>query len=509
MVMQSGDFSGKKEISIIVVGTGFAGIGMGIKLKENGFNNFTIIEKANEVGGTWRENTYPGAACDIKSHLYSFSFEPNPHWTREFSPQPEILKYLIDVTDKHNLREHIRFNWEMKKASFDDETSTWKVWNQNGEMLEANFVVLGTGPLHIPQIPDIKGMGTFKGPVFHSAKWDHSVDLKGKRIASIGTGASAIQFVPEIAPDAEKLYLFQRTAPWIIPKPDGDINDTMKAIFSDMPVTAQINRALIYAFNEMQVVGFVYSKQIMKMLEKLANMYREKKVKDPELRAKLTPNYTIGCKRILLTNNYYDAVTRSNVDVITDGIKEVGENFIVTNDGKKLEVDVIICGTGFYVANSYQFMNVSGRNGVELNKLWKTTPEAYLGTTVSGFPNAFIMIGPNTGLGHNSMVFMIECQLSYIIDALNTMVEKGYKTMEVKQVIQDKFNEEIQKKLKNTVWNTGGCKSWYLTEDGKNATVWPDFTFRYKQKTKKINPSDFVFEKIESPVKTKKMEVAS
>lgn len=509
MVMQAGNFSNKNDLSIIIVGTGFAGIGMGIKLKENGYNNFIIIEKANEVGGTWRENTYPGAACDVKSHLYSFSFEPNPHWTREYSPQPEILKYLIDCTDKYNLRGHIKFNWEMKKAAFDDKTSSWKVWNQDGEELEANFVILGTGPLHIPQIPDIKGMDKFKGPVFHSAQWDHSVDLKGKRVASIGTGASAIQFVPEIVPQVEQLYLFQRTAPWVLPKPDGDINDTLKAIFSDFPFTAQLNRALIYAFNELQVVGFVYNKRIMKMLEKLATAYRNKIVQDSELREKLTPKYTIGCKRILLSNNYYQSITQPNVDVITDGIKEVGENYIVTNDGQKLEVDVIICGTGFYVANSYQFMNVSGRNGVELNKLWKTTPEAYLGSTINQFPNAFVMIGPNTGLGHNSMVYMIECQLAYILDALDTMVSKGYKTMEVKKSVQDTFNQEIQDKLKDTVWNTGGCHSWYLTEDGKNATVWPDFTFKYKQRTAKINPSDYEFEKVGSEKKSRKLEPTS
>ncbi len=494
----------KKDFSILITGTGFSGICVGIQLKKAGFNNFKIVEKASEVGGTWRDNHYPGAACDVKSNLYSFSFEPNPNWTREYSPQKEILEYTKHCVEKYDLEKHILFNWEVKFARYLEATATWDLINGKGEKLSANVVVFGNGPLHLPSLPDIKGLKEFKGTVFHSAQWNHDFDLNGKEVCVIGTGASAIQFVPEIQPKVKQMYLMQRTAPWVLPKPDGAFTPTQHTLFEKIPLTQKLNRDFIYYLNESQVVGMIYNENILKLGEMLGKRHINKYIKDPDLRKKLTPTYRLGCKRVLLSNNYYQALAQPNLEVVTDGIEKFTKDSVVTKDGKSRKIDAVILGTGFHVADSFQYYDVMGKDGITFQKAFANGPEAYYGTCVHHFPNMFMMLGPNTGLGHNSMIFMIESQTNYIIDAIQKMTNQDIRSIEVRKDVQDKFNAEIQCKLEGTVWQSG-CKSWYVSEDGKNHTVWPGFTLEFRNRTKKIQLNDYMLEK--SPVKKQKAEL--
>ena len=493
-----------KDLSIIITGTGFSGICVGIQLKKAGFHNFKILEKANDVGGTWRDNTYPGAACDVKSNLYSFSFEPNPNWTREFSKQKEILSYIKSCVKKYDLEEHIVFNWEVASSKYHQDEAKWEVISTTNEKLFSNIVVFGNGPLHIPSLPNIKGLDNFKGAVFHSAQWNHDYDLTGKNVCVIGTGASAIQFVPEIQPKVKNLYLMQRTAPWVLPKLDGDFSATQHTLFEKFPITQKLNRDFIYYFNEAQVIGMVYNDAILKLGEKIGKRHINKYIKDAELRKKLTPNYRLGCKRVLLSNNYYPALAQANVDVVTDGIEKFTANSVITKDGEERKIDAVILGTGFHVADSFQYYNVQGKDGMNFKNAFANGPEAYYGTAVHHFPNMFMMLGPNTGLGHNSMIYMIESQTNYIIDAIQKMVKQNIRSIEVKQDVQDKFNAEIQKKLVGTVWQSG-CKSWYITESGKNHTVWPSFTLEFRNRTKTINLNDYQLEK--SSIKKEEAEL--
>jgi len=483
-----------KDFSILITGTGFSGLCVGIQLKKIGFHNFKIVEKAAEIGGTWRNNDYPGAACDVKSNLYSYSFEPNPNWTRAYSPQAEILAYTKHCARKYGLEEHILFNWEVKSAKYDEKKSMWELTNQHGDTLKANIAVVGNGPLHIPSLPDIEGIKDFKGTVFHSAQWNHDYDLNGKNVCVIGTGASAIQFVPEIQPKVKQLYLMQRTAPWVLPKPDGPFTPTQNVLFEKLPFIQKLNRDFIYYLNEAQVVGMMYNDNILKLGEMIGKRHINKYIKDPELRKKLTPTFKLGCKRVLLSNNYYPALAQPNVDVVTDGIQKFTKDSVVTNEGKSRKIDALILGTGFHVSDSFQYYNVTGRGGVQLKDVLHVSPEAYYGTNVHHFPNLFIMLGPNTGLGHNSMIYMIESQTNYIIDAVQKMLKQGLKSIEVKKEVQTAFNEEIQKKLEGTIW-LSGCKSWYLSADGKNHTVWPGFTLEFRNRTKHIHLNDYLLEK--------------
>jgi cation diffusion facilitator CzcD-associated flavoprotein CzcO len=475
-------------LDVAIVGSGFAGLGAAVRLDEAGRRNFLILEKADAVGGTWRENTYPGCACDIQSHLYSFSFAPNPAWTRLFARQPEIRAYLEDVTDRYGLRDRIRFGVTVTGAEWDG--AAWLVQTAGGETVRARAVIWATGPLHEPSIPEIEGLESFGGTVFHSAHWDHSHDLSGRRVAVIGTGASAIQFVPQIAKDVEHLTLFQRTAPWILPKPDRPIPAWLRRVYAVAPVLQKLQRALIYGRNEALVGGFMNPAR-MKVVEAVARRYLDRKFADrPDLKAKVTPNFTIGCKRILLSNDYYPALKRPEVTVETGRIARVTQNAVVTADGVEHEVDTIIFGTGFKVGDTVRQMAVTGRGGVKLADVWREGFEGFLGTTVAGFPNMFALAGPNTGLGHNSMVYMIESQLSYVLDALRLVDEHGAVAIDTLRDRQDAFNDEIQRRFEGSVWTSGGCMSWYLDPDGRNRTLWPGYTFDFRRRTRKVNPVD-------------------
>jgi cation diffusion facilitator CzcD-associated flavoprotein CzcO len=478
---------------VLVIGAGFAGLGMAIALKRTGVDDFVVLEQADEVGGTWRDNHYPGAACDVESHLYSYSFEPNPNWTRAFAPQREILDYLIGCADKYAVRPHIRFRTGAVRARFDEAASAWEVKTSAGDTLRAQVVVSACGPLNRPSLPDIPGLATFGGKAFHSARWDHSFPLEGKRVGVVGTGASAIQIVPSIATRVARLTVFQRTPPWIVPKPDRAFSEAERALFHRVPALQRLARRAIYWQREALAVGFVVEPRILAALSRIARHYLEKSVRDATLRSKLTPRYAMGCKRILPTNDWYVTLQRHNVEVVTDPIAEVRPGGIVTcGEGRVTEraLDAIVLATGFEAAEQMAPFEVRGRGGRELNDAWRDGAEAYLGTTVSGFPNLFLLVGPNTGLGHGSMIFMIESQIAYVTSAIETMRERKLKLVDVRADAQSRYNARVHERLKGTVWSSG-CVSWYRTRSGKNTTLWPGFTFEFRVRTRKFEPSAY------------------
>ncbi|HVW40924.1 MAG TPA: NAD(P)/FAD-dependent oxidoreductase [Amycolatopsis sp.] len=482
----------RTETGVVIVGTGFSGLGMAIQLRKQGRDDFVILEKAADVGGTWRDNSYPGCACDIQSHMYSFSFEQNPDWTRSFSPQPEIWDYLRRVAKKYDLYRHVRFGQDMTGARWDSDEHRWHVVTRGGDEFAGRYVVNGVGALHIPQIPELAGIETFQGETFHSAQWNHDFDLRGKRVAVVGTGASAIQFVPQIAPDVRELTLFQRTPPWVMPKPDHAMPEWARATFRSVPGAQRAYRNLIYWMLEARAIGFNGHPGLMKIGQKLAKANIDRSIADPDLRAKLTPDYTMGCKRVLISNDYYPALARDNVAVNTSGVKEVRAHSVVDGDGVEHEVDAIIFGTGFHVTDAFDNLDIIGEGGRNLSKEWSTEGmRTHLGITVSGFPNLFFLLGPNTGLGHNSVVFMIESQIRYIAEAIGLVERAGAQALSPRPDVQERFNGEIQRKLTKGVWTQGGCKSWYLDAKGVNRTIWPGFTWRYWLSTRHIRPADF------------------
>ncbi|TCN44480.1 cation diffusion facilitator CzcD-associated flavoprotein CzcO [Kribbella orskensis] len=474
---------------IVVIGTGFAGIGMAVRLKQAGYHDFVVLERAEDVGGTWRDNTYPGCRCDVPSHLYSFSFAPNPDWSSTFSPQPEIEAYLRKVTDRFRVRPHIRFGHAVESAHWQGDH--WLIHTNQGDFT-ADLLLSGMGPLAEPSYPKLAGIESFEGEIFHSAQWNHDLDLSGRKVAVIGTGASAIQFVPAIQPDVEELHLFQRTPPWVMPRPDRRISGVEKAIYRRFPLVQKAVRAGIYWGRESLVLGFAKLPAIMKQGQKIAERHLQQQIRDPELRAELTPDFTLGCKRVLISDDYYPAVAQPNVEVVTDPILEVTPTGIVTEDGVKHEVDTIIYGTGFRVTDLPVMDMLHGRDGRTLREAWAHGMEAHLGTAIAGFPNFFLLIGPNTGLGHSSMVFMIESQLAYILDAIRTMDANGLREVEVRPEVQREFVDGVRASMRNTVWTRGGCTSWYLDSEGRNTTLWPTFTFRFRQLTRHFDRSQYL-----------------
>jgi cation diffusion facilitator CzcD-associated flavoprotein CzcO len=483
-------------LSAIVVGAGFSGLAAGVELRRAGITDFVILEKADRVGGTWRENTYPGAACDIPSHLYSYSFEPNPHWTRAYGGQDEILAYLEHVADTYGLRSHLRFGEHVCDARWDDKTASWHVTTQAGEHLEARSLLLGNGALHIPQLPAIAGLESFRGEKFHSARWNHEYDLRGKRVAVIGTGASAIQFVPRIAPLVSELHVYQRTPPWIVPKRDREMTNVERWAFEHVPGAHWARRTALYWLMESRVLGFAYAPRINELLERIVRKYIARAVKDPALRAKLTPSYRFGCKRVLISNDWYPTLQQHHVSVVTDGIEAITETGVRTADGVVREVDALILGTGFRVTEYLSSIRIAGRNGVELNDAWRHSLRNYLGITVSGFPNLFLLMGPNTGLGHNSMIFMIEAQARYAANAVALMRHRQLGALDVRPEVEAAFRRDLAHRMKNTVWTTG-CSSWYQTPDGE-VFLWPAATFDYWLRTRRVELADY--ERIALPI---------
>ncbi len=504
---------------VVIVGAGFAGIGMAITLKRAGLHDFVVLEAADRVGGTWRENDYPGCGCDVPSHLYSFSFEPNPDWSRTFAGRAEIQAYLERCVERYDLGRHLRFGVEFSGARLDDRTGSWTIHTQSSTRAEATdetraetpaetideatekttaaatltagALVLGLGPLHRPRVPDLPGLTTFQGEKFHSAQWNHDYDLSGKRVAVVGTGASAIQFVPEIAPKVGELHIFQRTAPWIVPRPDRAVSAGTRTAFRRVPALQRAYRQSIYWRLEARALGFARP-QGLKPAEWVARAHLRRSTPEPDLRARLTPDYAIGCKRILLSNDYYPALRRPNVHLIAGAPAELREREVITADGRALPIDAVIFGTGFEVVENFRRLSIVGADGQSLERAWAGGVRAYLGTLVAGFPNLFLLLGPNTGLGHNSVVFMAERQMRFILRCLLLKRRAGARAISVRPEAQAAFNAEIQRRLRKAVWSAGGCTSWYLDADGVNRTLWPGFSWRFAQRTRQPNPADLL-----------------
>ncbi len=480
------------ESTIVIIGAGFAGICMAIKLLEAGIRDFVILEAGDGVGGVWRDNTYPGCACDVPSHLYQFSFERSSEWSRKYGPQPEILDYAERCADTYGLRPFLRLGVLVTESRYDEESARWALRSARGQAWRARFVVAGVGSLRVPSIPAIDGAESFAGPAFHSSRWQHDVDLRGKRVAVIGTGASAIQFVPQIAREVERLYLFQRTAPWIMPKPDRGFSAAERALFRRVPGLEWLYRKIVYWSKEGPALGFIRYPAILRVVERVAKKHIRAAIEDPQLREKVTPTFAMGCKRILISNDYYPALARDNVEVVTEGVAELREGSIVAEDGSERRIDAVIYGTGFALRDFLAPMDIFGRDGRELSEQWRAGADAYLGTAVHGFPNFFMLTGPNTGLGHSSMIFMIEAHVHYVLGCIRHVLAGDLDTIEVRPEAVRAYNAEIQEKMAKTVWTTG-CKSWYLDDTGRNFTLWPDFTWAFWLRTRRVKRRDFSF----------------
>ncbi|MGE5136881.1 MAG: flavin-containing monooxygenase [Gemmatimonadota bacterium] len=478
------------HVRVAIIGAGFGGLGAGIRLREAGRTDFVILERASSVGGTWRDNTYPGCACDVPSHLYSFSFAPNPGWSRSFSRQPEIRGYLERVTDSSRVREHIRFGAEVTGARWDTARARWHVRTTRGD-LTADVLISAAGPLSEPAVPDLPGLADFPGEVFHSARWNHDCDLAGKRVAVVGTGASAIQIIPEIQPVVGKLVLFQRTPAWVLPRRDRRISRAEQWLYQHLPPAQRLARLGIYLSRESAVGAFTRRPGLLRAAQRMALRNLASAVPDPVLREKLTPGYVMGCKRILLSNDYYPALTRPNVEVVASGLAKVDGSVATAQDGSSQEVDAIIFATGFHAVDMPIAERVHGADGRSLAEAWHGDMRALRGTTIAGFPNLCLVIGPNTGLGHNSMVHIIESQLSYILDYLDTLDRSGAAALDTRPAAQDRWCAAIERRMGPTVWATGGCVSWYLNAAGRNPTLWPASTLRFRHETRRIDPTEY------------------
>ncbi|MFD4291973.1 flavin-containing monooxygenase [Rhodococcus sp. NPDC058505] len=473
-----------REIDTLIIGSGFAGLGAAVKLSQEGKTNFLVLERGSDVGGTWRDNTYPGAACDVPSHLYSYSFALNPDWTRSFSTQPEIQRYIEAVSRKYRVLDRHVFNCDVRTAHWNADRARWVVETSQGTFV-AKIVVSAVGALCEPSLPNIKGIEGFEGEIFHSAQWNHDVDLTGKRVAVIGTGASAIQIVPQLAARTAQLDVYQRTAPWILPRADRQYTRVEKLAFKYLPGFQKLSRLGIYLMRESQVVGLAKAPAFMRPLQIAAQLHLRRQIADPVLRKKVTPNFRIGCKRMLISNNYYPALARPTTELVTDGIAEVTATGVVDSTGRRRDVDAIVVATGFHVTDSPTFAGIFGRDGRSLAEVFEEQgQQGYKGSAIANYPNMFFLVGPNTGLGHTSMVYMIESQLNYVVDAINVIERNEIGTVEVRKDAQDDYNRDVQRKLSHSVWNNGGCASWYLDKHGNNTTLWPGFTFEFRNQTK-------------------------
>ena len=479
--------SPEHHVDHLVVGAGFAGLCAAIKLDEMGERDFLVVERARDVGGTWRDNTYPGAACDVPSQLYSFSFARNPEWTRSFSPQPEIQAYLQRVARDAEVLDRFRFATEVLHARWDTDAQRWVTTTTTGVVV-SRTLISGAGALVEPRLPDIDGIGSFQGEVFHSARWDHDADLAGKRVAVIGTGASAIQIIPEIAERAGHLDVYQRTAPWVLPRHERAYTALERRLFRRLPLMQKLYRAGIYWGRETWVAGFTVEPRLFAPVERLARRHIAREIRDPDLRARVTPDFRMGCKRILQSNDYYPTLARDDVDLVTEPITKVTGDAVVTADGTERPADVLVVATGFHTTDPPIARRITGRGGSTLAETWADSGmTAYRGTTVHDFPNYFSIVGPNTGLGHSSMVFVIESQVAYICDAVRTMRERGWAEVEPRAEEQAAWNDALHRRMGRTVWQTGGCASWYLDEHGRNTTLWPRTTVSMRRRLSRFD----------------------
>lgn len=485
------------DFPIAILGAGFAGIGMAVQLKKAGFNSFTIFERASEIGGTWRDNTYPGAACDVPSHAYSLSFEPNPKWSRRFSPSQEIHGYMLGIVEKWNLRPQIRFNSEIVDASFDEDAGLWTIRAEDGAAFTARVVVSCVGGLVDPSYPNIDGIHDFGGELFHTARWKHDYDLHGKRVGVIGTGASAVQVVPSIAGKVKKLSLFQRTPAWVVPKDDKVYSSQAKDRLSRFPRLLWASRMLKYWFSELiGPIIYLDSPKLAAIGEGMSRRHLERQVQDPELRRKLTPNFQFGCKRMLVSDDYWLSLTRENVDLVTDSIERIEASGVRLRSnepgspGELVPLDTLILATGYELGLAKAPFPIVGRGGKVLDEVWDKGAVAYKGMSVAGFPNFFILMGPNTGPGHTSVLVYTEAQISHVLGAVRLMTQQRVKSVEVRDEVLTRYNARLQARMKYMVWSTS-CNPWYLSEDGGNHSLYPGPAWEYVLRAKNFRPRDY------------------
>ncbi len=483
-----------EEHRVVIVGAGFSGIGMAGRLRSMGIDDFVVLDRGNDLGGTWRDNSYPGCCCDVPSNLYSYSFALNPDWSRSFPPQGEIWDYLRACVDRFEVGGHLRLGREVDEARWDEQAGRWTVRVVGGEEYAAPVLVWATGSLSEPSIPQFPGLKDFRGKVFHSARWEHGFDLRGKRVCVVGTGASAVQFVPQIAPVAEHVYVHQRTPPFIVPRRDRPVSRLRQLVYHKVPAIQRLSRLRIYAIFESLLSVFVGGHERRTAgVRKRALDHLAKQVPDEGLRANLTPHYQPGCKRLLLSDDYYPSLTRPNVEVVASPVASFTAHEVVGQDGIARPIDVVIMGTGFEAAEPPYAEHIVGNGGARLSEVWKANGvEAYAGATVAGFPNLFLMIGPNATLAHNSMIYMIESHINYIASALAFMARPGVRTVEVKSAVQQRYNDRLQNRLEHSVWVEGGCGSWYLDHRGRNTTLWPDHTWKFRRLTRRFHPGEYL-----------------
>ena len=485
--------SAKADYKVAIIGAGFSGLGMGIKLKKAGITSFIIVEAASEVGGTWRDTKYPGSAVDVPTHLYSYSFEQNPNWKRMFAKSEEIQQYILDVTEKYQMRPFIKFNSRVTEAKFDEKNGFWIIKTASGDTVTAEVAVAGIGPFAATIIPEIPGLNKFNGNTIHTAKWNTEINLKGKKVAVVGSGASAIQVVPAIAPEVKELKVFQRTPPWIIPKTDYEFSGLEKIVYNYLPFVQNLRRLVIYGLTEVLATAIVWDSPMTTLMETIAKWNINRGIKDPELRKKVTPTYRLGGIRMLISNDWYPTLARENVELIDHKVDEIYENGLIAN-GKKYEADIIVWATGYKSPSQGFPFPLTGKNGRTLANEWEAGAVAFRGVSISGFPNLFLLMGPNTGPGHTSVLVYVEAQQDYIIKAIQQMEKNRIKSIDPKESKQKEFNDFIDKRMKQTTWGSGG-ESWYYTKDGRNTTLYPGFATEYVESIASFNLNDYVFEK--------------
>jgi cation diffusion facilitator CzcD-associated flavoprotein CzcO len=479
-----------EHVSAAIVGSGFAGIGASVALQRAGIEH-VVLERADDVGGTWRDNTYPGCRCDVPSHLYSFSFAPNPDWSETYSPQAEIHAYLRDVAARFGVVQRTRFGAELTDARWDSGHQRWLLDTSAGP-LTSDVLLLGNGPLAEPAIPDLPGLADFAGRAWHTARWPADADVRGRRVAVVGTGASAIQLIPAIQPEVAHLTVFQRTPPWVLPHRNRPIRDVERRLYRRVPAAQRAAREAVYWSREAVAASMLRNGPLLDRVEALARAHLAQQVPDRELRRRLTPDYRAGCKRLLLSDDYYPALTRDDVTVVTEKVVEVRRDRVVAADGTEHPAEVLVFGTGFRVTDNPISERVRGRGGRTLAEVWEADgAHAYLGTAVAGFPNLFLLAGPNTGIGHTSLVVMIEAQLGYVTQALQLLAETGAGSLEVREPVVERYTAEVQRRAAGTVWNSGGCASWYLDAQGRNTTLWPDHTFRFRRLARRFDAASY------------------
>ena len=479
-----------EHVRVAVIGAGFAGLGMAIRLRQQGIRDLVVLERAAAVGGTWRDNTYPGCACDVPSHLYSFSFAPNPRWSHSFSRQPEIRSYLERVAEELGVLPHLHLRTDVQAADWDEAAQVWRLRTNRGD-LSADVLVSGCGALVEPKLPAVPGLEDFAGVAFHSARWDHDADLDGKRIVVVGTGASAIQFVPFLQRQGAHLTVFQRTAPWVVPRRDRTYSDREQQAYASVPGLQKAARGAIYLGRELQLLAFTGKGRLRGLAEREALRHLQRQVPDPALRQILTPSYRFGCKRVLVSNDYLPALAAANVTVVPHEVAEVRPHSVVGADGSEHAADVLVFGTGFAVMDIPVAHRITGRSRQTLADHWADQPSAHRGTTVAGFPNLFLLLGPNTALGHSSVVLMIEAQIAYVLGALQSMAAYGATSVDVRASAQDAWNVDLQGQLSTTVWSEGGCKAWYTNAAGHNFTLWPTHVFTFRNQTARFDAESY------------------